>query len=68
MKVKGIGPDGPEVWVRHEGSEEWVPADWRRLDGFEFEVPLRFGSVAGLPQRPSESFAQCSTRRSRSSV
>lgn len=52
MKVKGIGPNGPDVWVHEPGSEEWVPADWRRLEGFEFEIPMRFGPVAGLPDPP----------------
>jgi hypothetical protein len=52
MKMTRIGPDGPEIWVRHEGASEWVPADWRRLDGFEFDIPLRLAQVEGLPAPP----------------
>jgi hypothetical protein len=47
-----VGPGGPDVWVIEEGASEWVPADWRRLDGFKFEIPVRLARIDGLPEPP----------------
>jgi hypothetical protein len=52
IKLKGVGPGGPDVWVIEEGASEWVPADWRRLDGFKFEIPVRLARIGGLPEPP----------------
>jgi hypothetical protein len=53
ISVRGFGPDGPDVWITsREGRKEEIPVDWRKLDGFEFEVPLRFAKTEGLPSPP----------------
>lgn len=53
IEIRGVGPDGPDVWIPHPGSGgERVPVDWRKLEGFEFNVPLRFGPLEGLPEPP----------------
>jgi hypothetical protein len=52
IEVRGIGPDGPDVWIRGTDKTESVPVDWRKLEGFVFRVPFRFGPVDGLPPPP----------------
>jgi hypothetical protein len=52
FELRGIGPDGPDVWVSEGGESELVPADWRRLEGLKFDIPLRLGPVEGLPTPP----------------
>ncbi len=54
ISVRGFGPDGPDVWITgREGRKEEIPVDWRKLDGFEFDVPLRFAGTEGLPSPPN---------------
>jgi hypothetical protein len=53
MEVRGIGPEGPDIWVG-DPEGELVPADWRKLDGFKFETNLRFAHVPGLPEPPEK--------------
>jgi hypothetical protein len=50
MELRGVGPNGPDIWVGEPGR--MVPADWRKLEGLEFDVPLRLGHVDGLPEPP----------------
>jgi hypothetical protein len=53
IEVRGVGPDGPDVWIPNaENPDQMVPVDWRKLEGLEFNVPLRFGRVEGLPDPP----------------
>jgi hypothetical protein len=55
ISVHGFGPDGPDVRVRDPGNpEEEIPVDWRKLEGFEFEIPLRLGALDGLPEPPEK--------------
>jgi hypothetical protein len=58
MKVRGIGPNGPDVWVQPEGSDEMIPADWRRLEGFSFKTHLRLGQVKGLDDPPERELVE----------
>jgi hypothetical protein len=57
-EMRGIGPDGPDLRLRSPDSDEYVPADWRRLDGFVFRVPMRFAPVDGLPDPPDRELQQ----------
>jgi hypothetical protein len=57
-EMRGIGPDGPDLWIRSPDSDEYVPADWRRLDGFVFRVPMRFAAIDGLPDPPERELQQ----------
>lgn len=52
IEIHGIGPDGPDVRIRTNDGGESVPVDWRKLEGFVFRVPFRFGPVEGLPPPP----------------
>jgi hypothetical protein len=53
ISVHGFGPDGPDVRIQNpDNPDEPIPVDWRKLEGFEFEVPLRFAAVEGLPKAP----------------
>ena len=57
-EIRGIGPDGPDLWIRSPDSDEFVPADWRRLDGFVFRAPMRFAPIDGLPDPPQRELQQ----------
>jgi hypothetical protein len=51
----GFGPDGPDVRVRNPNNpDEPIPVDWRKLEGFQFEIPLRFGALDDLPEPPEQ--------------
>jgi hypothetical protein len=53
ISVHGIGPDGPDVRIPNPNNpDERVPVDWRKLEGFEFNIPLRFAAIDGLPDPP----------------
>jgi hypothetical protein len=55
ISVHGFGPDGPDVRIPDPNNPgEKVPVDWRKLDGFEFEIPLRFGAHDDLPEPPEK--------------
>jgi hypothetical protein len=55
ISVHGFGPDGPDVRIPDpKNPNEKVPVDWRKLEGFEFEIPLRFGALDGLPEPPEK--------------
>ena len=55
MEMRGIGPNGPELWAPDpQDPEKEVPIDWRRLDDFEFITHLRLGQIAGLPAPPEK--------------
>ena len=52
IEIRGVGPGGPDVRIRRGEGEESIPVDWRKLEGFVFRVPFRFGPVQGLPDPP----------------
>lgn len=53
ISVHGIGPDGPDVRIPNpDNPDERVLVDWRKLEGFEFNMPLRFVAIDGLPDPP----------------
>jgi hypothetical protein len=53
ISIRGFGPNGPDVWIANpEVPDEEIPIDWRKLDGFKFEVPLRFAKTEDLPNPP----------------
>jgi hypothetical protein len=58
IEIRGIAPDGPDVRVRSSDGGESVPVDWRKLEGFIFRVPFRFGAVEALPPPPDRELGE----------
>jgi hypothetical protein len=60
LEVRGIGPNGPDVWVPNPAAEEgdMIPVDWRRVEGFRYEVDLRIAPVKDLPDPPNRELKQ----------
>jgi hypothetical protein len=55
ISVGAIGPDGPDVRIPSPSEPESdVPVDWRKLDGFSYEVLLRFAPIESLPDPPDK--------------
>jgi hypothetical protein len=52
IEIHGIGPAGPDVRIRSTDHGKSVPVDWRKLEGFVFRVPFRFGPIEELPPPP----------------
>jgi hypothetical protein len=54
IEVRGIGPNGPDVWAPNPAGAEgdMIPVDWRKLPGFTYEVDLRIAPHADLPNPP----------------
>jgi hypothetical protein len=54
LEVRGMGPDGPDVWIPSPAGEgDMVPVDWRRLKGFRYNVDLSIAPQPGLPTPPA---------------
>ena len=58
LEVRGIGPNGPDVWVPAGDRGEMVPVDWRRVEGFRYDVDLRIAPMANLPAPPEHELKQ----------
>jgi hypothetical protein len=55
MVLKGIGPEGPELWAPDpDDPDKEIPVDWRRLPDFKFITHLRLAELPDLPAPPEK--------------